>query len=85
MKRAHIFNIDNMLINIGQKVWIVEKNNPNKCLMRISKEDFDLIKSGVFKHHELSMIFNGRKYWLSEKVFDRLKKAVKRCKELGTP
>ena len=74
---AHIFNIDNLLINIDRKVWIIEKNKPSECLMRISKEDFNLIKSGVFKQDELSMGFNGKKYWLSKSIFKKLKKSVK--------
>tara|TARA_R110000772_G_scaffold2410_2_gene8398 strand:+ start:17004 stop:19352 length:2349 start_codon:yes stop_codon:yes gene_type:complete len=75
--KAHIFNIDNLLIRLPQQVWIIEKNNPNKCLLRIPKEDYDLIKTGVHKVHELSMTFNGRTYWLSKDIFEKLKKSVK--------
>jgi hypothetical protein len=75
---AHIFNLDNLLIDIEQKVWIVQKDNPNECLMKISKSDFDLIKSGIFKKDELSLDFNGHTYYLSEKIFNELTKKVKK-------
>lgn len=77
-KSAHIFNIDNLLIKIDQKVWIIDKSDPNKCLMKISKEDFDLMRSGAFKEQDLSLKFNGKTYWLSQDIFDRLKKSVKK-------
>lgn len=77
-KKSHIFNIDNLLINIDQKVWIIEKNNPNVCLMKLPKEDYDLIKTGIYKNDGLSMSFNGKKYWLSRSVFEKLQKSVQR-------
>lgn len=77
-KKAHIFNIDNLLIRLPQKVWIIEKNNPNECLLRIPKEDFDLIKTGMYKDNKLSMTFNGRKYWLSKDIFEKLQKSVRK-------
>ena len=77
-KKAHIFNIDNLLININQKVWIVQKNDPNNCIMRISKEDFDLIKSGVYKSDKLSMSFGNNTYFISKKIFNELSKKVKK-------
>lgn len=69
---AHIFNIDNLLINFDKKIWIIEKNNPSKCLLRIDKSDYDLIKSGVFKSDNLPMNFNGNVYWLSINIFNKL-------------
>lgn len=75
--KAHFFNIDNLLININQKVWIIEKNNPSVCIMKLNKEDFDLIKAGVFKAENIKMDFSGRKYWLSKIIFDKIQKSIK--------
>jgi hypothetical protein len=71
-RKAHIFNIDNLLIRLPQKVWIIEKNNPSECLLRIPKEDYNLIKSGAYKDNELSMSFNGKTYWLSKEISEEL-------------
>ena len=77
-KKSHFFNIDNLLISFDQKVWIIDKSKPNECLARIGKEDFDLIKSGSFKGDDISIIFNGKKYWISKEIMDTLKKRVKK-------
>ena len=82
---AHIFNIDNLLIDIDRKVWIIDKTDPSKYLIRINKADYDLIKSGVFKSDNLPLNFNGNVYWISSNIFDKLKKITKidKSKELS--
>ena len=48
-KSCHIYNIDNLLIDIEQKVWIVSKKNPSRPLIKIDKHVYDMIYSDVYK------------------------------------
>lgn len=82
MNKCHIFNIDNLLIHFEQKVWVVEKSNPNKCLFKIDKSDFDLIKSGIYRSQNLSIKFGGDKYFVDYKFLEELNVKVK--KEVNT-
>ena len=47
--RSYFFDIDTIL-TVYNKVWIVDKSNPNMPLLRINQSDFNLIKSGVYKN-----------------------------------
>lgn len=69
---GHIFDID-VLLNIDSKPWIIDKNNPNVPLLKISKSDFNLIKKGVYKTQNNMIESNGVSYWLPTSLFNRLK------------
>jgi hypothetical protein len=69
---AHFFDIDTILIENG-RVWIVDKSNPNFPILKISKSDFNLIRSGIFKGYGNKIIFSGETYWLSEEIINLLK------------
>lgn len=78
MNKCHIFNIDNLLIHFEQRVWVVEKSKPNKCLFKIDKSDFDLIKSGIYRTQNLAINFGGTTYFVDENFLDKLKLKVKK-------
>jgi hypothetical protein len=80
--KAHIFNIDNLLIEIDQKVWVIDKSKPNEHLLKISKEDFDLIRSGVYKEENLSIKFGEKTYYLPKNFFDSLSKKVSKQRDI---
>ena len=60
--RAYFFDIDSIL-TVYNKVWIVDKSNPNIPLLRINQSDFNLIKSGVYKNQGNKINFAGNFYW----------------------
>jgi hypothetical protein len=70
--KAHFFDIDTVL-DINNKVWIVDKNNPNIPILKISKSDFNLIKSGLYRSQNNRLDFNGNVFWLSKKMIDTIK------------
>ena len=78
MNKCHIFNIDNLLVQFEQRVWVVEKSNPNKCLFKIDKSDFDLIKNGVYRSQDLSIKFGDINYYVDSKFLEELNKKVKK-------
>ena len=47
MVNGVFFDLD-VLIDMNQQCWIVEKTRPNIPIMKISKSDFNLIKSGIY-------------------------------------
>lgn len=69
---CHIINIDNILINFNQSVWVIDKSKPNKCLFKIPKSDFDLIKSGIYTNNNKSILFGGKKYYVNDEFIDKL-------------
>lgn len=72
MKRAHFFDI-NTILRIDSKPWIVDKNNPNIPIMKISESDFNLMKNGIYKSQGNKISFNGRVFWISDDLSNKIK------------
>lgn len=69
---GHFFDL-NSLITLNSKVWIVNKLNPNKPLLRISKSEFNLLRKGVYRKDNLKFDMSGESYWFSEELLNRIK------------
>ena len=70
--RAYFFDIDSIL-TVYNKVWIVDKSNPNIPLLRINQSDFNLIKSGVYKNQGNKINFAGNFYWVPTDLMNNIK------------
>ena len=69
---GHIFDID-VLLTINAKPWIIDKDNPNVPLLKISKSDYNLIKNGVYKTQNNMLEYNGETFWLPNNLYNKLK------------
>lgn len=67
----------NCLIELDNKAWIIDKSKPNIPIMKISKEDFNLFKSGIYKPQGNKVIFNGQNFWLPDTIYSKLKVKLK--------
>lgn len=67
----------NCLIELDNKAWIIDKSKPNIPIMKISKEDFNLFKSGIYKPQGNKVTFNGQNFWLPDTVYSKLKVKLK--------
>lgn len=73
---SHFFDI-NTIINNNSKIWIVNKSNPNVPIFKISKSDFNLIKSGIYKSQGNKIEYNDNVYWMPTDIFNELKVKLK--------
>lgn len=81
--KAHFFDLDTIL-KIDNKVWIIDRKNPNNPIMKISQSDFNLIKKGVYRSQNSQLYFNGENYWIPETLLNDLKVKCKKFKvDLG--
>ena len=69
---AHFFDID-CLVRIENKAWIVDKKNPSKPILKISKSDLHLIESGIYKNQGNKLEFNGKIFWIPTDLFNKIK------------
>jgi len=81
-KAIHFFDLDRTLWSIDTRAWVIDKNNPNKPLIRLSKEESTYILSGIYKNEEQMIEYNGKVFWISEDMFNKIKKKRKSL-ELG--
>ena len=71
-KRAHFFDIS-CLLKTNQMAWVVDIDNPNKPLLRISPSDLKLMQSGIFAKKGNKIKFNNQVYYLSDEWMNKLK------------
>ena len=72
MVKSHFFDIDT-LIKLENQAWVVDKNNPNIPIMKISKSDFNLIQNGIYRKQNNKIEFNGKLFWLPTELVNKLK------------
>jgi hypothetical protein len=77
--KAHFFDIETIL-TMDSKVWIVDRLSPKAPIARISKSDFNLIKSGIYKSQKNSIYFGGATYWFPENLMNSIKIKCKNLK-----
>lgn len=70
--KAFFFDI-NTLVTTNSKVWIIDRDKPNKPIIRIPKSDFNLIKKGVYKKDNIKFEMQDESYWISKDLFDQIK------------
>ena len=70
------------LIKVDSFARFVLKNEPGKILMKISKSDYEVIKTGVFKKQNNILEFNGKTYYLPDELS---KKLMLICKNKNIP
>lgn len=70
----HFFDLDNTLWKVELKAWIILKNKPNKPIIKLSKIQLNDILNGVYKKEENLIEYNGETYWISDNMFDKIKK-----------
>jgi len=72
--KCHIYDLENSLVNIERKIWIIEKSNPSEPILKLSESDFKLIESGIFRSQNNCIKFNGKTYFISDEMIKRLGK-----------
>lgn len=73
------YDLDGSLLQINAKWWIIDKNNPENYIIKITQEEGSLILSGIHKGNNNKISYNGLEGWLSDDVFKRIN-AVKKIK-----
>lgn len=74
LRELAMFDIDGVLWNIKDDIWIIDKEKPYKPVVIINQMDFSLIKSGHFQKDELPLKYNGQTYFISKDLFEIIKK-----------
>lgn len=76
-KEIAFFDLDNTLWYIKSDVWVIDKNNPSKPIIKISPVEFALIKSGIYIKDNISLDYNNEKYYISKDMLERIQRKKK--------
>lgn len=72
MQKAIFIDL-NVLLKTENQAWVVDKKNANIPILKISKSDFKLIKSGIFKSQGNRIDFNGTIFYLPNDLMNKIK------------
>jgi len=70
-------DLDHTLILTDAKWWILDKNNPDQPLLKISQYEGSLIRGGFHKNDDLPIYYNGVKGYLSKQIWEKIQKQKK--------
>jgi len=73
-KKLHVFDLDGTLWQIDSKVWILDKEEPHKPIIRLDSYEISKILSGLYRKDNLKIEYNGSDYFISNDIFNKVKK-----------
>jgi hypothetical protein len=76
-KEISWIDLDHTLILTDAKWWILDKNNPDKPLFKVSQYDGTLIRTGFHKGDNLPIYYNGIPGFLSKEIWEKIQRIKK--------
>lgn len=76
-KHVHMFDIDAAAWVPGAMWWVVDKEQPDKYVIRLAPDEGALVVSGFHKKQQLHVQYNGKDGWLSGNIYDRIQRKRK--------
>lgn len=73
-KNIHFFDLDGCLWSVDSKVWIVDKEEPDKPLLKLDKIDMNKILNGLYKGEDLKIEYNDEEYFISNDIYNKIRK-----------
>lgn len=70
---GNIFNIE-LLIDLELSPWIIDKNNPKEPLFKISINEYNLYKNGIFKKQDNKIEYNDITFWITDELNSKIDK-----------
>ena len=70
----HWFDADYTLWNTNAKLWILNKKNPSKYLLRVSQQEGNNIISGLYKNDGHEINYNGITGWISKELWIKIQR-----------
>lgn len=74
MTHAHLFDIDAPTWTREAYWWVLDKQQPDKYILRIPADEGDLVMSGFHKKQQLRIAYNGEEGWLNSTLYERIQK-----------
>lgn len=76
-KNIHFFDIDGTLLNVDSKVWLVDKEDTSKPILKLNNFDVNKILNGIYIKDGLKIQYNDKEYFISKYIFDKINKRKK--------
>ena len=78
------FDLDNTLWYIQSDIWVIDKNDPSKPILKISPIEFALIRSGIYTKDDILIEYNGESFFISKDMVERIQRKKNiRLRDIG--
>jgi len=74
MSEIHIFDLDSTLWETNSYVWVINKENPSKPIVKISQQEMELINTGIYKKDNILIDYNDKRYFISKDLHNKIQK-----------
>ena len=76
-ENIHFFDLDNTLWKVDSKVWIIDKENSHKPILRIDKYILSNILNGIYFKDDIKINYNSQEYYIPKELYDKILKKRK--------
>ena len=76
-KTIEWYDLDGVLWHTGAKWWVIDKNEPNIPIIKITQEEGYLCTNYVYLKDDLKIFYNGIEGYLSKDIFSKIQKVKK--------
>ena len=75
--KINFFDLDGVLWESKSKIWIVDKEDTSKPILRLDKQESANILSGLYFKENLKIEYNGEEFFISQKLFNKIERKKK--------
>lgn len=73
----NFFDLDGVLWKTYSKVWVIDKEDPSKPIIRLNTTEITDILLGISFNDKLKIEYNGEEFYISNKLFNKITKKKK--------
>jgi len=73
----NFFDLDGVLWETNSKIWIIDKENPVKPIIRLDKSESTNILMGIYFKDDLKIEYNGEEYFISQDIMNKIQRKKK--------
>ena len=73
-KVLNFFDLDGVLWESKTKIWVIDKEDPSKPIIRLTSMEMTDILLGVHFKDKLKIEYNQKTYYISNKLFNKIRK-----------
>lgn len=73
----HFFDLDGTLWNIHFNVWVIDKENPHKPIIKLGNYETHKILNGLYIDHGNKIDYNGETFFISNELLEKIQKKRK--------
>lgn len=77
INEIHFFDLDHTLWETPYHIWVIDKKEPYKYILKLTPLEFSNIENGFYKHFNFEIKYNGKSFFISKDLYEKIQKIKK--------